>query len=425
MTDVLIAGGSVAGASLAILLGRAGLGVMLFEKASFPREKACGEGLMPGGVAALNRLGVDAAAHGAPFRGVHYCCGGLLAAGEFPPCHGRPAFGLGLRRLALDALLLEAARATPGVVVRDATRVEAPIIERGRVAGLRILETGQDKTDTEGSETQRTQREDMGMHRAALVVAADGVHSPLRRALGLDVAPRRRRCGVRAHFRLARGVVMPEWVDVFVRAGHEMYVTPLARGELLVAALAEEGALQGDARGMFAAWCAAEPALRDLLEGAEQLTPLRGAAPLAGRARAGWIPGCVLLGDAAGFLDPVTGGGMTQALESAELLASFIVARGLRRCDAWLEEFDRARRALLRDYERVTAALLWLSERPALARAAIAALRRAPRVFSHLIGVSAGTRRLLPVPRRLRVKLGPPQPAAEMAAAGRSAGKAC
>jgi len=72
MFDVAIAGGGIAGSALAILLGRQGLSVGLFERGTFPREKACGEGLMPGGVAVLRRLGLADAVGGAPFHGVHY-----------------------------------------------------------------------------------------------------------------------------------------------------------------------------------------------------------------------------------------------------------------------------------------------------------------------------------------------------------------
>src|SRR5713101_7712048 len=72
MADVLISGGGVAGSTLAILLGRRGLQVGLFERGRFPKEKPCGEGLMPAGVAVLNRLGVGEAVGGAPFYGVRY-----------------------------------------------------------------------------------------------------------------------------------------------------------------------------------------------------------------------------------------------------------------------------------------------------------------------------------------------------------------
>jgi 2-polyprenyl-6-methoxyphenol hydroxylase-like FAD-dependent oxidoreductase len=91
VTDVLIAGGGPAGSSLAILLARAGLCVELHDRARFPREKVCGEGLMPAGVAALGRLGVTV--EGRPFRGVRYHCGELSVEGEFPGSAGTPARG--------------------------------------------------------------------------------------------------------------------------------------------------------------------------------------------------------------------------------------------------------------------------------------------------------------------------------------------
>jgi flavin-dependent dehydrogenase len=72
MSDVLIVGRGVAGSSLAIMLGRKGLAVRVFEKARFPREKPCGEGLMPEGVAVLQRLGLTAAIGGCPFYGVRF-----------------------------------------------------------------------------------------------------------------------------------------------------------------------------------------------------------------------------------------------------------------------------------------------------------------------------------------------------------------
>jgi hypothetical protein len=67
MADVLISGGGVAGSALAILLGRRGPQVELFERYCFPKEKPCGEGLMPAGVAVLYRLGVGEAVGDAPF----------------------------------------------------------------------------------------------------------------------------------------------------------------------------------------------------------------------------------------------------------------------------------------------------------------------------------------------------------------------
>ena len=75
MTDVIVVGGGIAGSALAIALGRRGMQVELYERGSFPREKPCGEGLMPAGVAALERLGLRDAVGGAPFVGVRYFAG--------------------------------------------------------------------------------------------------------------------------------------------------------------------------------------------------------------------------------------------------------------------------------------------------------------------------------------------------------------
>lgn len=372
MVDVLIAGGGIAGSGLAILLGRRGLTVELFERARFPREKPCGEGLMPAGVAVLQRLGLANAVGGAPFYGVRYHFGDRTAEGRFPETPGMPVAGRGQRRKHLDDVLFRAAAATPGVAAQTGALVEAPLSENGRVTGLIV-----------NGEARR----------ARLVVAADGVHSRIRHQLGLDIPPRRKRLGIRAHFRLAPGQAQSSWVDVFVGRGYELYVTPLPEKELLVAALADSEVWGGSTERAFHRWWRAESRLASRLEGAVQVSSLMGSAPLAGSARAGVAPGVILLGDAAGFLDPITGGGMTQALMSAELLAGY-VGRRLGMQERWLWEFDRERRRMLRDYQRLTQMVLWAADHPQLAKGLLSALKDSPRIFSHLVGVSGGVRRL-------------------------------
>src|SRR5205085_2367998 len=269
MTDVLIAGGGIARSALAIMLGRAGLTVELFERGHFPREKACGEGLMPAGVGVLERLGLADAVGGAPFYGVRYHAGTLIAEGRFPTVAGVPATGRGQRRRHLDQVLFAAAAATPGVTAQTGTWVEAPIREGARVVGL--VAAGQER-------------------RAPLVVAADGAHSRLRRLLGLDCpSPRRWRVGLRMHFRLAPGRVQPPWVEIFLGQGYELYVTPLPQGEVLVAGLAEHDRVVGGAEASMQRWVAEQSVLRTRLEGAARRTTLLGMSPLTCRARAGVV----------------------------------------------------------------------------------------------------------------------------------------
>ncbi|HVX97897.1 MAG TPA: FAD-dependent monooxygenase [Polyangia bacterium] len=373
MADVLIAGAGPAGASLAIMLGRAGLSVELYDARTFPREKPCGEGIMPAGVAVLGRLGLLDAVGGTRVLGVRYHGWGLAAESRFPPIDGAPATMLAQRRLRLDAALVTAARATPGVRVFEDAAVEGAVVERGRAVGLRV---GGD------------------LRRAGLVVGADGLGSRVRRSLGLDARARASsaaRVGLRAHFRLAAGQIAPDHVEIFVAGKYEIYVAPLPEREVLVAALSGSSALGGQARGTMARWIAETPRLAALLDGAERLTDVAGRAPVTGRARAGFAPGAVLLGDAARATDPLTAGGLCHALVTAERLAAIVPrALGQGEADAALRRFDRDRRRLLRAPALLTDGLLALVRRPALARATLRLMRASPRVMQGLLGVAAG-----------------------------------
>jgi flavin-dependent dehydrogenase len=344
MPDVVIAGAGIAGSALAIGLARQGREVVLIDRATFPREKVCGEGVMPAGVDAIDRLGVSV--RGQPFRGVCYHAGGRAVQGDFP----RGAEGLGVRRRHLDDALVRASEAA-GARVLTGIPVEGPIVENGAVTGLRAG----------GTE-----------FRARLTVAADGANSLLRHKLGWDATPPPRRFGVSRHFRLARQL---DSVHVFLELDREVYVTPLPDDEVLVAVLratSENGGSRFPERiGL------------DLLEGAEPVGPVLGAAPLTVRARQRWGPGCVLLGDAAGNCDPITGGGISQALLAAELLACNLTD---------LRAFDRARERMLCQYRRLTAATLALARHPLLIPPALSILDTWPGLFSNLLGIAGGTR---------------------------------
>lgn len=375
MADVLIAGAGIAGSALAILLARQGLTVELFEQGRFPKEKPCGEGLMPAGVAVLERMGLAETVGGAPFYGVRYHINGLTAEGRFPETQGIPSAGRGQRRKHLDQVLFQAAATTAGVVAHVGTRVDRPLSENGRVVGVVV----------EGKP-----------RRAKLVVAADGMNSRIRHLLGLDTPMRRKRFAARMHFRLADRNEQASWVDVFMAPGYELYVTPLPDRQILVAGLADSGVLSEPIEKTFVRWCSAQPLLAARLDEAEQVTSLQCIAPLAGRARCGVMPGVILLGDAACFLDPITGGGMAQALVTAQLLASYM-PHGVGNHDHWIWSFERERQALLWDYRLLTQSVLWLASRPKFGAKVLSLLRISPALFSHLIGVAGGVRQLFSV----------------------------
>jgi len=378
VTDVIIVGAGVAGTSLAIAIGRAGSAVELYEARTFPRDKPCGEGIMPAGVTALRRLGLPDGGGGVPFHGVRYHRAQHVAVGRFPAVVGEEPWGRGQRRLVLDRRLFELAAAVPGVCAHVEATVDGPVVEHDRVAG--VVVNGE-------------------IRRAPLVVAADGAHSRFRHRLHLNVPVPRSRIGARRHYQLPAGRTAEPWVDIFLGRDHEFYVTPLPDRQVLVALLAEAGAVSAPLERAFDRWRDAPHRLRDLLDGAEPISELL-ATPLAARSRAGHVAGAVLLGDAAGFLDPITGGGIAQALMTSERLAAFITGNRGRSPDAWLPDFERERHALLRDYRLLTRAVLGMARRPRLAHAALGTLSHLPSLFSHLVGVSGGTRSLNPLARR-------------------------
>ncbi|MHB8525366.1 MAG: NAD(P)/FAD-dependent oxidoreductase [Candidatus Acidiferrales bacterium] len=373
MADVLIAGGGIAGSSLAIMLGRKGVNAELFERARFPREKPCGEGLMPAGVAVLDRLGLTDSIGGRPFDGVRYHFDGRVLEGRFSKVPGLPHAGIGQRRKVIDEVLCSKAAATSGIRVRTGTLVEGPIIENERVVGLTV----------EGKAI-----------RAPLVVAADGMRSAIRQQLGWNAPVRRRRFGIRAHFRLTARKPQTPWVEIFIGKQYEIYVTPLPHREIAVIILSEIGRAAKYSGKAFLRQCRAFPALASRLEGAEQISKPMGASPLSGGARSGVGPGVVLLGDAAGFSDPITGGGMAQALQSAELLAEYIVQRP-RMDNECLEAFDLDRKALLRDHHRLTTLALWFSEHARVGKGVLSLPMLSRKVFLHFVGVAGGLKPLL------------------------------
>jgi flavin-dependent dehydrogenase len=331
--DVLIVGGGPGGLATALHARRLGLSVIVAEPREGPIDKACGEGLMPGGLAELTALGVDPA--GMPFHGIAYVSDQRRAQARF-----RAGPGRGVRRTTLHAAL--AARAKE----QDTDWIRA-----------RVTSVAQDAHGVSAAGV-----------RAKWLVAADGLHSQVRRAVDIAAATGTpRRYGVRWHFRV------PAWTDfveVHWSRWGEAYVTPV-EPDLVGVAILSRGRPD-------LAWF---PRLARQLHGAGPGQP-RGCGPLrqvVSRRVAGRV---LLVGDAAGYEDALTGEGISLALKQAAAVVDAIV-------DETPSSYEKAWYRITRDYRLLTRALVLASTPPLVRRAVVPACTLLPAVFGRGVNILA------------------------------------
>lgn len=315
-TDVLIFGAGPAGAALAIQLAKAGFAVTLADRKDFPRHKPCGEFLSPECRPLLRELGVDGAvlAH-APWlvRGMRLHAGARQALGRFRRLadHGQHGLrGLGIQREVFDAELVAAAR---NAGVRWLPRTTSLGLERtadGRIRGARLQSAG---------EATRTIA-------ARFVVAADGVHSPTAKELGWQ-----QRIGWLDRFALTthfRGVPAEPTAEVHLFLGGYFAATTVDEQRFSVNLVLPRQELAvrpaGDWDGFVAERLQRTPALAARLAGAERIRPWRGIGPFAHRTTRCTGAGVALVGDACGYIDPLTGEGIYFALAGARALGDAV-----------------------------------------------------------------------------------------------------
>ncbi|MFE7908486.1 NAD(P)/FAD-dependent oxidoreductase [Streptomyces albogriseolus] len=331
--DLFVVGGGPAGLATALHAARAGLDTVVAEPRPAPVDKACGEGLMPGAVRALTALGLHAPGH--PLAGIRYVQGPCRVEAPF-----RRGQGLGVRRTDLHTLLHRA--------VLDAGVPVLPL----RVDGVRQEADG---VTVPGA----------GL-RARWLVAADGLHSPVRRSLGLDRPARTApRYGLRRHY------AVPPWtshVEVHWGPDAEAYVTPL--GPRLVGV-----ALLTSRRAPYDTQLAGFPELAARLPPDTAVTPVRGAGPLRRRSRTRVHGRVLFVGDAAGYVDALTGEGVCLALAGARALVA-----NLRRGTPGRYDTDWARAT--RRYRVLTELLVRTRQQPALAPHIVPLAARLPRLFA-------------------------------------------
>ncbi|HEX4443621.1 MAG TPA: NAD(P)/FAD-dependent oxidoreductase [Galbitalea sp.] len=312
--DVAIVGGGPTGLVAAIEARLAGLNVVVIEQRDGTIDKACGEGLMPGALPALERLGVDPV--GMPIAGISYVQGRLRITHRFSGSPGR-----GVRRVVLHEAL--ARRAAALGVERIVARVDAVAQDAHGVvvAGLT----------------------------ARYLLACDGLHSTVAALVGLSrPAPRRRRrFGIRQHYELAP---WGDTVEIHYARRAEIYVTPISENEIGVAVL-------GQRRTDFDRVIAEIPELATRLDGVTPASSRRGAGPFRQRTRARTSGRVLLVGDASGYVDAITGEGLRLGFAEAQAAIMAVLSD-----DPARYEHDWLR--ITRDFRLTTSTLVWFATSP-------------------------------------------------------------
>ena len=379
--DVIVVGAGPAGAATAILLAEHGASVLVLDRARFPRPKLCGEYLSPEAPRVLDRLGVLKAVDGVamPLAGMRITApdgtvltGAYRALGPFRPYREQ---AMALPRATLDALLVERLRALP-VDFREDVRVTDVRVEAGRVVGVRALDRAARALEA----------------RAPLVVAADGRASVVAQQLGLRRPHRLRRMALVTYVEGLAGAPEPRLGEIFVDPPDYAILNPVApdRANLsLVVPLADAAPWSARLETFFTARARQLPHLARRLAGARMVAPVRALGPLAYEVAPPGVGGLLLVGDAGGFFDPLTGEGVFRALRGAELAAAAAV-RALRAGDcshAALRPYERARRAAFAGKARLARALHLVVAHRRLANLAARALARRPAGLDLLLGV--------------------------------------
>ncbi|MAY80098.1 MAG: monooxygenase [Deltaproteobacteria bacterium] len=337
MTDVVIVGGGPAGLAAAIHAAQAGLQSIIFEPKNNPIDKACGEGLMPPTLRALDTMNVPRP-EGYPFVGIRYVDGNTVAEGQFSM-----GPGLGVRRTTLQQALRH--------------RVENLGIE---IREERVQSWNQDENGVTVNGV-----------RSQWMIAADGLQSSVRRQLSVTATPTRPpRLGIRRHFKTAP---WSPYVEIHWSPTAEAYVTPISEDTIGVAILYYKNADPPEQGDPWDRWIQAFPKLYERL--GQPCTAPMGAGPFEQRVTQRTVGRILLIGDAAGYLDPITGEGIRLGFETAQAAIECIASDNV-------NQYEQAWRRIARRYWWLTSGLLTLRERPFTRSRLVPTLKTFPSLFN-------------------------------------------
>lgn len=320
-TDVLVVGAGPGGSAAAYHLARHGIDVTVIDKAGFPREKVCGDGLTPRSVAAMLRMGIDPDDPGFErVVGLRVYSRGATIELPWPELSSWPGYGLVRTRHDFDAMLVERAQKA-GARLMERTEALAPRVDNGWVRGGTVRPAG----DREAEPTEISAR---------FVVAADGAASRFAAQAGvrrddsrpLGIAARR-------YYRVPYhpGPWFESWLDLWegdlLLPGYG-WLFPVAGGSINLGA----GLLntfkdfkQVSAQRLFDAFSGMLPAEWGIGEDSAQGRVLSGPLPMSFNRLPQATPGMLLIGDAAGAVNPFNGEGIAYAIETAEMASELIV----------------------------------------------------------------------------------------------------
>jgi menaquinone-9 beta-reductase len=341
--DVIVVGAGPAGSTTAYYLARSGLDVLLLEKASFPRDKVCGDGLTPRAVRQLVRMGVDTGGPGwIRNKGLRIIGGGMRLHLPWPELTSYPDYGLVRTRLDFDHLLAKHAERA-GARLHERTSVTGPVVDErsGRVVGVRARPV---------NERGRAAGDDV-TYRAPLVVAADGTSSRLATAVGIHKRDDRPMgVAVRTYFKTPRhdDDWMESWLELWAsndRGGRDLlpgygWIFGAGNGTSNVGlGIINTSKAFGrvDYKDLLRRWVAQTPAEWEFTE-ENQVGDVRSAAlPMGFNRQPHYSRGLLLVGDSGGMVNPFNGEGIDYAMEAASL-ASTVIADALSRADAGSRE---------------------------------------------------------------------------------------